>query len=121
MEITAICDFQQSKAKRHRFVCGLALPYDKRRLAKKPSGFLRSDLAPIEFENGPLEGRKLLVWNSRYIVSAPTNVVNCEAVLDRLRKAPLVDVQAWLASQMNRPGYLSLLQPWWPRQSSKQT
>ena len=112
MEVTALCDYQQDNAKLPRFVCGLALPYDERRLAKQPSGFLRGDNAPIDFADGLLAGRKLLIWNSRYIVSAPQSFVNREAVLLRLRQAPLIDVQAWLASQLNRPGYLSLTVRW---------
>ena len=112
MEITAMCDYQQGNVKLHRFVCGLAIPYCKKEIAKNPSGFLRGDKAPIDFESGPLVGRKLLVWNSRYIVSASLNAVNSEAVLVRLRQVPLADVQSWLASQLNRPGYLSLNVQW---------
>ena len=108
MEVTALCDYQQDNVKLPRFVCGLALPYDESKLAKKPSGFLRGDNAPIDFETGPLAGRKLLIWNSRYLVSAPKSCVNSDSALIRLRQAPLIDVQAWLASQLNRPGYLSL-------------
>ena len=112
MEVTALCDYQQSNVKLPRFVCGLAIPYDKRRLAKQPSGFIRGYIAPIDFGGGPLTGRNLLIWNSRYIVSAPGHAVNSDAALFRLRQAPLIDVQAWLASQLNRPGYLSLSVRW---------
>ena len=112
MEITPLCDYQQNKSKLLRFVCGVALPYEQKCLSKKPEGFLRTDNSPIAFEDYPLTGTKLLVWNSRYVVSAPKAMVNTDARLVRLRQAPLVDTQAWLASQLNRPGYLSLRAPW---------
>lgn len=109
MEVTPLCDYQQNKVGLPRFLCGVALPFDKRSsLTRRLDGFLRTDSAPIGFELGDLTGKKMLVWNSRYIVSVPGVDVNGEAALVRLRQAPLVDIQAWLASQLNRPGYLSL-------------
>ena len=112
VEVTPLCDHQQNNVKLPRFLCGVAVPYENRRRAKRPEGFLRTDNAPIDFESGDLAGRKLLIWNSRYIVSVPNDEVNGEAKLVRLRHEPLIDVQAWLASQLNRPGYLSLTVPW---------
>ena len=112
MEVTPLCDYQQDNARLARFVCGVALPYDERRKAKRPQGFLRTDNAPIEFEDGELAGRKLLVWNSRFVVSAREDQVRSEAKLFRLRQAPLIDVQAWLASQINRPGVFSIRTGW---------
>ena len=112
MEVTPLCDYQQDKFKLPRFVCGVALPYDERRQTKRPEGFLRTDNSPIAFPDCPLTGTKLLVWNSRYTVSVPKTMVNSEAGLIRLRQAPLVDIQAWLSSQLNRPGYVSLRVGW---------
>ena len=112
LEVTPLCDYQQDNVKLPRFLCGVAVPHENRRRAKRPDGFLRTDNAPIDFESGDLAGRKLLIWNSRYIVSVTADEVNGEAKLVRLRQAPLIDVQAWLASQLNRPGYLSLTVPW---------
>ena len=112
MEVTPLCDYQQGKVRLPRFLCGVAVPYEERHRTKRPEGFLRTDNAPIDFESGDLAGRKMLVWNSRYIVSVPDGEINGEAKLVRLRQAPLIDVQAWLASQLNRPGYLSLTVPW---------
>ena len=112
MEVTPLCDYQQDNTRLARFVCGVALPYDERRKAKRPQGFLRTDNAPIEFEDGELAGRKLLVWNSRFMVSAREDQIRSEAKLFRLRQAPLIDVQAWLASQINRPGVFSIRTGW---------
>ena len=112
MEVTPLCDYQQDNAKLPRFVCGLAVPYEKRRSIKKPQGFMRTDKAPIEFESGDLIGTKILVWNSHYVVSVPRSEVNSEAKLVRLRQSPVIDIQAWLASQLSRPGYLSLAARW---------
>ena len=112
MEVTPLCDYQQDKYKLPRFVCGVALPYEEKGRVKKPDGFLRTDNSPIAFPDCPLAGTKLLVWNSRYTVSVPKAMVSSEAALIRLRQAPLVDIQAWLASQLNRPGYVSLRVGW---------
>ena len=112
MEVTPLCDYQQDKYKLPRFVCGVALPYKERRLTKRPDGFLRTDYSPIAFPECPLKGTKLLVWNSRYTVSVPKGMVKGETGLLRLRQAPLVDIEAWLASQLNRPGYVSLRVGW---------
>ena len=111
LEVTPLCDYRHSK--RSRFLCGLALPYlNRRHYAKRPTGFLRTDGAPISFETGPLAGTKLLVWNSRWVVTIPTAMAGEDASLFRLRQAPLIDIQSWLAGQQNRPGYLSITTQW---------
>ena len=110
MEITPLCDYRRSRLS--RFICGIALPYAVRRRAKRPTGFLRTDHAPIFFEDGPLAGTNLLVWNSRWTVTVPSAMARRQAGLFRLRQAPLIDVQSWLAGQQNRPGYLSLTTQW---------
>ena len=71
-----------------------------------------TDNAPIDFDSGDLAGTKLLIWNSRYLVSVPSDKVNDAAKLVRLRHEPLIDIQAWLATQTNRPGVFSLTVPW---------
>ena len=110
MEITPLCDYQQRKMRFPRFLCGLAIPMDKMALLKKPAPFLRSTV-PIAFEVPPLKGENSLVWNSHYIVSVPNSLVGNSGGLFRLRQSPLIDVQAWLGSQANRPGYLSISVP----------
>ena len=110
LEVTPLCDYRRSRLL--RFVCGLALPYHDRRLAKRPTGFLRTDGAPIAFESGGLAGTKLLVWNSRWMVTVPSAMARAQASLFRLRHAPLIDIQSWLAGQQNRPGYLSITTSW---------
>ena len=112
MEVTPLCDYQQDNVRIPRFVCGVALPYKERRKSKRPEGYLRTDNAPIDFEGGELDGRKLLVWNSRFVVSAREDHIRGESKLFRLRQASLIDVQAWLASQINRPGVFSIRSKW---------
>ena len=92
------------------FVCGLAVPRDARSLLKERADFLRAT-EPIAFDVPPLEGKRSLVWNSHYIVSVRKDSVKSDAGLVRLRQSPLIDVQAWLGSQGNRPGYLSIRIP----------
>ena len=107
MEITPLCDYQQNKQGFPRFVCGLAVPMDNRSLLDDKALFLRQT-EPIAFDTFPLEGKMVLVWNSHYIVSVPKGLVANGIGLVRLRQAPLIDIQAWLGSQSNRPGYLSI-------------
>ena len=106
MEITPLCDHQQRKRKLPRFVCGIAAPTTRKNLLK--TGDYLRQTAPIEFEEGPLKGDKIIVWNSHYIVSAPEEVMATASALVRLRHSNLIDVQAWLSTQGNRPGYLSI-------------
>ena len=41
LEVTPLCDYQQGNVKLPRFLCGVAVPYEKKRRTKKPEGFLR--------------------------------------------------------------------------------
>ena len=107
MEITPLCDYQQRAKRIPRLICGLAVPIEALSFLKQRSQFLRPTDA-IAFEVSPLEGKKSLVWNSHYIISVPHEIIADSTGIVRLRQAPLVDVQAWLGSQGNRPGYLSI-------------
>ena len=107
MEITPLCDYQQRARGIPRFICGLAVPEDKEKFLKERAHFLRR-MDPITFESPPLAGTRLLVWNSHYVVTVPNSLVESDVALLRLRPAPLIDVQAWLGGQGNRPGYLSV-------------
>ena len=107
MEITPLCDYQQRARGIPRFICGLAVPEDKADFLKERAHFLRR-MDSINFESPPLAGTKLLVWNSHYVVTVPKSLVETDVALLRMRPAPLIDVQAWLGGQGNRPGYLSV-------------
>ena len=109
MEVSAVCDYQQHKRKVFRFIYGIALPSDKLGLLQMGgrAEFLRK--IPVSaFNDGPLEGDLAIVWNSRFVISTPFLMVPEGCALLRLRYAPLVDTQAWLGGQVNRPGYLSV-------------
>lgn len=109
MEVSAVCDYQQDKRKVYRFIYGMALPSDKLGLLhmRGRAEFLRK--IPVStFVDGPLQGDLVIIWNSRYVVSTPFLMVPEGCALLRLRYAPLVDTQAWLGGQVNRPGYLSI-------------
>ena len=110
MEVTPLCDYQQRARGIPRFVCGLAVPMDSRDLLKGRALFLRAT-EPIGFEVPGIVGNHILLWNSHFVISVPRELVNGGDSLVRLRQAPLVDVQAWLGSQGNRPGYLSIRIP----------
>ena len=107
MEVSPLCDYQQGGKGFPRFICGLAVPFDQISLLKQRALFLRKT-QPIAFDTPPLQGKMVLVWNSHYMVSVPRKLLVEATALVRLRQAPLIDVQAWLGSQGNRPGYLSI-------------
>ena len=112
MEISPLCDYQQRKIKRARFICGVAVLQENRNLLKQQSDFIRSTPvgreAVIAFDDGPLRGNRVILWDSHYIVSVPPSQVVRESALHRLRQLPLMDIQAWIGSHANRPGYLSI-------------
>ena len=109
MEVTPLCDYQQNKMKVARFIFGLALPDNKMGLLKMRgrAEFLRR-LPVAAFKDAPLEGNLATVWNSHYFITTPFIMIPEGCALLRLRYAPLIDTQAWLGNQANRPGYLSV-------------
>ena len=106
MEITPLCDYQQNKVRRARFVCGIAVGPERSNLVKR-SDFVRQTPV-VWFDNEPLRGNRIVAWNSHFIVSVPPNQVPQGAALVRLRQSPLMEVQAWIGSHATRPGYLSV-------------
>lgn len=107
MEVTPLCDYQQRARGIPRFLCGLAVPIEKLHFLKQRAQYLRRTEA-VAFDCPPLKGKKSLVWNSHYTLAVPKHLLTTGTGLVRLRQAPLIDVQAWLGSQGNRPGYLSI-------------
>lgn len=111
MEVTPLCDYRPQGAGFCRFLCGVVVPFEKRTLIKQ-AGFLQSTpdrrSSSISWELKGDSSDCAIVWNSHYIISVPRSRIlpNAGAGSRRLRHSPLVDVQAWLGSQANRPGYL---------------
>ncbi len=106
MEITPLCDYQQGKVRRARFVCGIAVGPDRINLIKKAGFVGRTPV--VWFDSEPLCGNRVVAWNSHFIVSSSLDQVPRGAALVRLRQSPLMDVQAWIGSHATRPGYLSV-------------
>ena len=111
MEITPLCDYQQGKARRSRFLCGIAVPeltdskYKKR--FNERAEFIRK-VRVTAFDHDSLRGRHIMLWNSHFLVSVPPNRVPKNKALFRLRQAPLIDIQAWVGGHSARPGFLSI-------------
>ena len=106
MEVTPLCDYQQHKMRVARFILGIALPTNRVGLLKR-ADFLRR-LPVTTFEDEPLQGSFVIVWNSHYVITAVPSAIPDSSAFLRMRYAPLIDTQAWLGSQANRPGYLSV-------------
>ena len=111
MEITPLCDYQMNKRRQLRFVSGIALAYGDGTTMNPlnmRAEYIKTDRAPIGFNDCRLPKSAVLIWNSHYISVAREDEIGDDGKLVRLRQAPLVDVQAWLGSQANRPGFLSV-------------
>ena len=106
MEISPLYDYQQGKVRRARFVCGIAVDPAMSNLVKK-SDFVRQS-SVVWFDSAPLNGNRIIAWNSHFIVSVPPHQVPKSAALVRLRQSPLMEVQAWIGSHATRPGSLSV-------------
>ena len=108
MEVTPVCDYQQRKRGIPRFLCGLAIPIDKIYLLKGENALFMKKTEPMALDTPDMKGLMSLVWNSHFVVSVPEKMIEGATGFVRLRQAPLIDVQAWLGGQGNRPGYLSV-------------
>jgi len=106
VEVTAACDYSQTKVAVSRFVAGLLVPDELVKLIKKKNDSTRS-LEAVELPS--ISGTWHLVLSARFPYSIATPEKSIKAVpIFRLRNPILVDLQAWLAAQSARPGYVSL-------------
>ena len=105
VEVTAACDYSQTKVAVSRFVAGLLVPDEFVKLIKK-SDSARS-LEAVELPS--INGTWHLVLSAKFPYSIATPEKSIKAIpMFRLRTSILVDLQAWLAAQSARPGYVSL-------------
>jgi hypothetical protein len=110
VEITPACAFAQGKRKMARFVSGLLVPGEHAKVFKWSSDEAPPFLKPLETVTIPrLKGTWCPILDARYVfgVLKPDDSVRC-IPLCRLRESVLVDIQAWFASYVARPGYLSI-------------
>lgn len=105
LEVSPNCDYSQNTRKVSRFVAGLLVPQSLSSLIKgKKESSKRLDPVIIPCLSG--------VWHPVFSARFPYTIGKPErsvksAPVARLRSNILVDVQAWLAAQSARPGYLS--------------
>ena len=104
LELTPSCDFAQRKQRVARFVGGLLVADKIPRLStgsNKEIGPIR-----IDYKSG--------IWHpvcsARFPFSIPFQKVMVAPQL-RLRASVLLDIQAWIAAQFARPGYLKAEPP----------
>ncbi|HEV7745965.1 MAG TPA: hypothetical protein VGO56_13280 [Pyrinomonadaceae bacterium] len=106
VEVTAPCDFSQQTRSVSRFVAGLLVPELLGKLIKDKKESSRR-LEAVQIPG--LDGIWSLVLSARfpYVIGKPEKLIKV-APLFRLRNSVVIDIQAWLAAQSARPGYVSL-------------
>jgi hypothetical protein len=106
VEISPACDFAQGKRSTVRFVGGLLVPEKYFELIKSSHDYLKP-FEPVTIQE--FDGVWQFIFNSRYIFGVAEAKEKIESHPKfRLRNPPLIDLIAWAASQMARPGYVSL-------------
>jgi hypothetical protein len=105
VEVTASCDHAQLNQRCARLVGGLLLPSEEM-ISTSPS---KRILEPVQLDDNTrgLKGIYTLALSARFIFGLPKNRLSAIPIA-RLRTSVLVDIQSWLASQVARPGYLSI-------------
>lgn len=108
LEISAACDFAQSKIKFARFLAGLVVPQCdlgkfKQPCYKHPFEALLS-VGPLWIE----EQDYCILISSQYFISLELDQVKYLKPFVRLRNQWLTNIQFWLAQQISRPGVVML-------------
>ncbi len=99
VEVSPSCDVAQQKRKLLRFIFGLLFPIDYFPIAKY-SGYAKR-IGPLLYKECPSG----IILDSRHFFSLPLTTELPKAIF-RFRKRVHVDIQAWLASELARPGHL---------------
>jgi hypothetical protein len=110
LEVTPACDHAQNKMRLSRVVAGFVVPWDHKSAIKSNAGFLNA-IGPFHFPRKPKllkEGSYLVVFNSRYVVTAKPNLVKQLRATVRVRASLLADVQSWASYQAARQGVMML-------------
>jgi hypothetical protein len=110
LEVTPACDHAQNKMRLSRIVAGFVVPWDRKETIKVSAGFLKA-AGPFYFARRPKllrAGAYLLVFNSRYVVTAKPSRVQELPAIARVRSNLLADVQSWASYQAARQGVMML-------------
>ncbi len=110
VEMTAVCDFAQDKAKLPRFVAGFIFPEATNGIFRGTVGYTRR-LGPLLFNRDTepkLKGVYFLGLNAHFVVSLNRALAEQLTPFLRLRAAPLADCVAWVSQQAMRPGYTTV-------------
>lgn len=102
LEISPFCDYAQKKWKMHRLLPGIVWPIEYERNLKRANYIYKTPLFRIN--------KKLLfyVFDIRYLTSLPLESLNNVNSNLRFRKELLNDIQAKIATHINRPGLTSV-------------
>lgn len=103
LEVSPVCDYAQKKWRVHRVLPGLLWPHEYERTIKKAEFYIyRTPL--LEIDNNLY----ILVFDLRHLTSLNFNELQNKKPLFRIRHELLVDIQAYTARHINRPGVTSL-------------
>jgi hypothetical protein len=109
LEVTPTCDHAQKKMRISRIVAGFVVPWDQKNTIKT-AGFLKA-VGPFYFPAIPRvlnAGSYLVVFNSRYVVTAKPGEVERLPAAVRVRSSLLADTQSWASYQASRQGVVML-------------
>lgn len=108
LEVSASCDFAQSKITFAKFVAGLIVPKGESSKFKQPSYKQPLEallcLEPLWIEE---QDRRILL-SAQYLISLEMGRARPLIPFARLRSQWLTSVQFWLAQQLSRPGIVML-------------
>jgi hypothetical protein len=110
VEITPACDYSQGHNIYSRLLPCLLIPEEVYSQVEKKSP-ARKHLGPLSTEDEDIFGLKgtfYIVLTSRFSFGITTQELSGNTPAFRIRSSVLVDIQAWYASQVARPGYLQL-------------
>lgn len=105
LEVTPACDFANKKFSPARFVGCLIVPHEQETTISE-SDFVRR-IKPLTLHSK--DGIWHILLNSRFMfgVSNPRGQIKTTPLV-RIRLPVLIDIQAWLAAQGARPGYIGV-------------
>lgn len=106
VEVSPPCDFSQRKRSVSRFVAGLMIPAALEKLVKREEPSSRILQAIKMKETGEI-WQVVLSARFFYAIGKPEKLIKSIPIF-KLRSGVLGDVEAWLAAQSARPGYISL-------------
>ena len=103
LEASPSCDYAQNNLRVHRCLSGVMWPHEHQDKIKKKADFMY--ITPLlEIDGGLFK----IVFNLRYLISIPIELLKNKKAICKFRHDLLTDVQSYIARHINRPGIISV-------------